>query len=156
MGPDGSRGFTSSQGYLQRDPGLDGPFFILLGKGTEGIWRDPCFFTRLLLDPPSGFAKTGYLALPPRGTRSGWDEASSRTASRVTSIFLTWFPHVLDSLFHVTSPDCTSFGSDLIGCVLEGGTGLMTLKVKASPEVISPYRSFSFMDHSLVGAKEHV
>ena len=34
MGLDGSR-ITSSQGYLQRDTGLDGPFFILIGKGTE-------------------------------------------------------------------------------------------------------------------------
>lgn len=95
-------------GILQRDTGLDGLFFILIGKGTEGIWRDPWFFTRLLLDPPSGFAKTGYLALPLRGTRSGWDEASSPTASRLTSILLTWFPRVLDSVFHVTILDCTS------------------------------------------------
>lgn len=133
MGPDGSRGFTSSQGYLQRDTGLEGPFFILIGKETEGIWRDPWFFTRLLLDPPSGFAKTGYLALPTRGTHSGWDEASSPTASRVTSILLTRFPCVLDSVFHVTSLDCKSgFGCWGLTLSVVCGTWITALSVQRS------------------------
>ena len=48
VGFGGRRGFASSQGYLQRETGLDGPFFILIVKGAERIWRDPGFFTRLL------------------------------------------------------------------------------------------------------------
>ena len=68
-----------------------------------------------------------------RGTHSGWDEASSPTASRVTSILLTRFPCVLDSVFHVTSLDCKSgFGCWGLTLSVVCGTWITALSVQRS------------------------